>query len=287
MWPFGHRKLGLALGSGSARGLAHVGVLKVLEEEGLAPDVVSGTSMGALVGALWCAGTTPARIEEIAGAFDMRSLMSLADVTIKGSAILSGEKVEEFLRKHLPATFEELRVPYACVSTDLALGERVVHRSGDLVRAVRASLSVPVVLMPVHEGARILVDGFLTDPVPVELARELGADVVIAVDVCGAGRLTTREGQDEPGGWLGDLRAALKGEGPRSRGISGFEIAAATVEVMERQLALASLAKADVVISPEVHEFAGYQFLSAARLIELGETAARSGVSAMRRAAHR
>jgi len=243
--------------------------------------------MGAVVGALWAAGVSPAEIEAIAAAFDMRTLMSLADVTIKGGAMLSGEKVEAFLRLHLPASFGDLRVPFACASTDLATGEPYVHRQGDLVQAVRASLSVPVVLMPVRDGAHVLVDGFLTNPVPVSLARELGADVVVAVDVCGAGRLAKKEEQDDPGGWLGDLRAALRGEGPRTRGTSGLEVAAATVEVMERQLALVSLAQADVVISPEVHEFAGYQFLSATALVEFGEAAARAAVEEIRRKARR
>jgi predicted acylesterase/phospholipase RssA len=287
MWPFGHRKLGLALGSGSARGLAHIGVLKALVDSDLEPEFVTGTSMGAVVGALWCAGKTPAQIQEIAGTFDIRTLMSLADVTIKGSAILSGEKVEEFLRAHLPATFGDLAVPFACVSTDLATGERVVHRRGDLVHAVRASISVPVVFMPVSDGGRLLVDGFLTDPVPVSLCRDLGADVVVAVDVCGSGRITTGEEHDESGGFLSDLRAMIRGEGPRTRGTSGLEIATASIEVMERQIAHASLARADVVISPEVHDFAGYQFLSSSMIVDLGEAAARGAVDAVRHAARR
>jgi len=288
MWPFGHRSLGLTLGSGSARGIAHIGVLKVLVADGLVPDVVTGTSIGAVVGALWAAGKTPEEIQTIAEAFDIRSLMSLADVTIKSGAMLSGEKVEEFLRGHLPATFEELAVPFACVSTDLATGERVVFRRGDLVHAVRASLSVPVVFLPVRGDGRILVDGFLTDPVPVSLARELGADVVVAVDVTGAGRLAcAQENEGSSGGFLGDLRSAFRAEGPRMRGASSLDIAAATVEVMERHLSLASLARANVVISPEVHEFAGYQFLSATRLVELGEAAARTALEDVHRSAHR
>ncbi len=287
MWPFGHKRLGLVLGSGSARGLAHIGVLKVFEEADVRPDVITGTSIGALVGAMWAAGKTAAEIEAIAGAFDMRTLMSFADVTIKGGAILSGTKVEAFLRAHLPATFEELGVPFGCVATDLSTGERVAFRSGDLVQAVRASISVPVVLMPVRDGERVLVDGFLTDPMPVSLARELGANVIAAVDVSGAGRLTSQSDQDDPGGWFGDLRAALRGEGPRRRGTSSLEIAAATVEVMERQLALVSLEHADVVISPQVGCYAGYQFLSSRELVELGATAARGAVEEIGRKMHR
>ncbi|PKO58098.1 MAG: hypothetical protein CVU24_17775, partial [Betaproteobacteria bacterium HGW-Betaproteobacteria-18] len=262
MWPRKHKKLGIALGSGSARGLAHVGVLKVLVAEGLAPEVVTGTSMGAVVGSLYAAGYSPDEIDGIARGFDIKSLVSLADVTIRGGALLSGEKVEAFLRKHLPATFEELSLPFGCVSTDLAQGGRVVHRSGDLVQAVRASLSIPLVFMPVRENEQILVDGFLTDPIPVSLARDLGADVVAAVNVCGAGRLESGADGGNDGGMLKDLHAALRGEGPRNRGTSGLEVVAATMEVMERYIAAPALESADIVITPEVGEFAGYQFLS-------------------------
>lgn len=286
MWPFGHKRLGLVLGSGSARGLAHIGVLKVFEEAGIRPDVITGTSMGALVGAMWAAGTTAAEIEAVAGAFDMRTLMSLADVTIKGGAILSGTKVDAFLHDNLPATFEELEIVFGCVATDLSTGERVVFRRGDLVQAVRASVSVPVVLMPVRDGERVLVDGFLTDPVPVSLARELGANIIAAVDVCGTGRLTSQADTADPGGWFADLRAALRGEGPRTRGTSTLEIAAATVEVMERELARVSLEHADVVISPDVGTYAGYQFLSSRELVELGASAAREAIEELRRKAH-
>lgn len=287
MWPFGPKRLGVALGSGSARGLAHIGVLRALAERGLAPDVVTGTSMGALVGAMYAAGHTPDEMEQIARGFDVKSLVSLADVTIRSGALLSGEKVELFLAEHLPATFEELQMPFGCVSTDLALGTRVVHTTGDLIHAVRSSLSIPLVFMPVRMDDQLLVDGFLTDPVPVSLAHELGADIVVAVDVCGDGRLEPGNGTDNDGGMLKDLRAALKGEGPRRRGLSGLEIAAATVEVLERQAAMPALAAADVVISPEVHGFAGYEFLAVEQLVGLGEQAGRASVDAVRKRVRR
>lgn len=284
---FGPRKLGVALGSGSARGLAHVGVLKVLESRGLAPDIVTGTSMGAVVGALYAAGLTPVEIEEIALGFDVKSLLSFADMTMKSGALLSGEKVEEFLGEHLPATFAELRMPFGCVSTDLATGERAVHTEGDLVQAVRASMSIPVIFMPVRVGERILVDGFLCDPVPVSLARELGAKVVVAVDVSGDGRLQPGAEADNGIGLLKDLRAALRGERTRSRGVTGLEIASASIEVLERNLAMRSLASADLVISPEVHEYAGYQFLSVESLVERGEAVTDALTDQIRRRARR
>ena len=287
MWRSAPKSLGYALGSGAARGIAHIGVLKALLAESLTPDVVTGTSMGAVVGAMYAAGRSPDEIERIAAGFDMKSLFSLADMTIRSGALLSGEKVEEFLAKHLPATFEELSIPFGCVSTDLSRGERVVHTSGDLVQAVRASLSIPMVFMPVRDGKRILVDGFLTDPVPVSLARSLGAKVTVAVDVSGAGRLQASDAGGDDGGLLKDLRSALKGEGPRIRGMSGLEVAAATLEVLERQVAQPALAEADLVVSPEVHDFAGYQFLAVDQLVLIGEQAGRAAATRIRRLARR
>lgn len=287
MWLSSRKTLGYALGSGSARGIAHVGVLKALVAEGLAPDVVAGTSMGAVVGALYAAGLSPEQIESIALGFDMKSLFSLADVTIRSGALLSGEKVEEFLAEHLPATFEELRIPFGCVSTDLSRGERTVHTSGDLIQAVRASLSIPMVFMPVRDGDSVLVDGFLTDPVPVSLTRELGATVTVAVDVTGAGRLQPGGTHGDDGGLLKDLRSALRGEGPRIRGTSGLEVAAATFEVLERQVALPALAEADLVVSPDVHDFAGYEFLAVDQLVSLGERAGMAAATRIRKLAHR
>ena len=152
--------------------------------------------------------------------------------------------------------------------------------------AVRASMSVPVVLVPVEDGERLLIDGFLTDPVPVALARSLGAEVVVAVDVSGSGRIERFErGAHDSVGPLKELRAALKGEGPRRRGLSSLDIAAATVEIMERQIAAPALADADVVISPDVHAFGGYEFLSAERIIALGQEAGECAVAEIRRKA--
>jgi predicted acylesterase/phospholipase RssA len=281
---FGPKRIGLALGSGSARGIAHVGVLKALAKAGISPDIVTGTSMGAVVGSLYAACRTPAELERIALDYDIRELISLADVSLRRGPVLNGEKIEEFLRAHLPADFSDLCLPFACVSTDLVTSGRVVHRDGDLVTAVRASLSIPVVFKPVRDGDRLLVDGFLTDPVPVELARELGAQIVVAVDVSGCGRVDPSL-QSEDVGLVREVRSALRGDGPHPRGTSRLDLAVASIETLERGLASRSLAEADVVISPGVHEYAAFEFLSAERLIELGEKAGAAASSEIRRKA--
>lgn len=284
---FGPKRLGLALGSGSARGLAHVGVLKALEQAGLQPDVVTGTSMGAVVGAMYAAGKTPEEIEAISTSYDVKSLLALADVALQRGAVMAGEKVEAFLAEHLPERFEDLKMPFGCASTDLTTGHGVKHTAGDLRRAVRASLSIPVLFAPVTGDGHVLVDGFLTDPIPVALARNLGAEVVVAVDVCGSGTVTADDGQQDSG-LVRDLIGVLRGEPrQRRRGTSGLEVLSASVEIMERHVAQNALRSADVVLSPDVHGFPGYDFVSAADIIAAGERAGRAAAKAIARKAKR
>ncbi|MBN2848385.1 MAG: patatin-like phospholipase family protein [Coriobacteriia bacterium] len=284
---FGPRTLGLALGGGAARGLAHIGVLKVLDAEGLSPDVVTGTSMGAVVGALYAAGMTPAEIETIALGLDVKGLLGLADVAIGKGAMLNGDKVEAFLAERLPATFQELSRPFGCVATDLTKGAVAEFTSGDLVTAVRASMSVPLVFVPVRTADAVYVDGFVTEPVPVSLAERLGADVVAAVEVSGAGVVTLDSDDGKEQGLFKTLHAALAGEESWKRGTSSLEIAAATLETFERRITEASIADADLVISPEVHGISGFEFMAAERIIAAGEVAARGALERLHRKTRR
>lgn len=270
---FGPRSIGLALGGGSVRGLAHVGVLKVLEREGIRPAAIAGTSMGAIVGATYAAGLSPDAIEQIALGLDVRGLLSLADWTRHGGALMSGGKIEALLAEYLPPTFEDLQIPFACTSTDLVAGEGVRHTSGDLVKAVRASMSVPMAFVPVSDGERMLVDGFLTEPVPVELVKALGVRVVVAVEVTGSGRIGAGDVDENDNHAFADLRASIRGERHRPRGTGSMDIAAATIEMLERSLTAYAIKKADVVISPEVHQYAGHEFPFAASIIAEGERA--------------
>lgn len=282
---FGPKRIGLALGAGAARGLAHIGVLKALEAAGIVPDVITGTSMGAVVGSLYAACGTAAQVERVALDYDMRGLVSLADLGLGRGALMDGDDVEAFLAEHLPATFDELGLPFGCVSTDLVRSEAVDYREGDLVRAVRASLSIPVVFKPVHDGERVLVDGALTDPVPVDLARRLGAQFVVAVDVTGKGTVAPPSPEEKETSVLHDVRSVMKGEDLGRRGTSTVEVLAASVETYERQIARRSIRGADLVISPEVHEFRAYDFLSAQALITLGEEAGAAAIAEIRKQA--
>lgn len=175
--------LGLALGGGAALGLAHVGVLRALTRAGLAPDVVTGTSMGAVVGAAYAAGKLDV-LEALARGIDWRRTLKLTDFQLGGSGVLEGRAVEHELRRHFGRQrIEALSVPFAAVATDLMTGEAWTATEGDLVTAVRASISLPAVFAPVRAGDQLLVDGGLVANVPVAAARELGAEIVLGIDV--------------------------------------------------------------------------------------------------------
>lgn len=177
-------KIGYALGGGAARGLSHIGVLKVLHQRGISPDMIAGTSIGAIIGALYAGGYDPEDIEKIVLGLDWKKLANLVDVTLPFSGLLQGKRVVVLLRSILgDMTFSQLRFPFACVATDILSGEQVVIRDGDLVEAVRASISIPGIFTPVELSGRFLVDGGLTNSVPVSICREMGADFVIGVNV--------------------------------------------------------------------------------------------------------
>lgn len=177
------RKLGLALGSGSARGLAHLGVIRALKEFGHEPDIIVGTSIGALIGAIYAAGKLD-QLQSTLQDFDWKKTVSFFDVVLPKSGLLDGVKVSNLVRDHVQTeVIESLEIPFAAVATDLIRGDEVLIRTGDVIEAVRASISVPGIFTPVRRNGHFFVDGGLTNPVPVSAARAMGADIVIAVDL--------------------------------------------------------------------------------------------------------
>lgn len=263
-------------------------MLKVLEAHGLAPDVVAGTSMGALIGALYAAGIPVDEIEQIALGFDVKTISGVGDIALGKGAVFSGSKLQAFLRNHLPATFEELRIPFGCVATDLTRNQPVRFTAGDLIGAVRASISVPLAFLPVVMDDMLLVDGYVSEPIPVKLARHLGAQVVVAVEVCGSGTvpMPADEGLNSMQR-VREWRAAVRAGRPYERAATGPDIMAAVSEAFEQRIAAPALRAADVVISPAVHSFSGIEFGQAAALIAAGEDAALQAVDTVRRRARR
>lgn len=181
---FRKKKVGIALGAGAARGMASIGVLRALHEMGVEFDVVAGTSMGALVGAFEAAGMVET-LESIVSLMDWKKIIGFfTDVVFPRDGLIDGKKVEAFVKQYIrDRDIEDLPLPYAAVATDIESGEEVVLRGGKLIEAIRASISIPGIFTPVKREDRFLVDGALVNPVPVSVVREMGADVVIAVDV--------------------------------------------------------------------------------------------------------
>ncbi len=300
-------KVGLALGSGSARGLAHVGVIRAIEDAGLKVDVIGGTSMGALIGAIYAAGKL-SELEATFRTFDWKKTASFFDVVLPKSGLLDGAKVSELARTHIHTeSIETLPKPFAAVATDIISGEEVIIRTGDVIEAVRASISVPGIFTPVRSNGRILVDGGLTNPVPVSAVRAMGADIVIAVDLNHeiiAGKnlkplLPGDSSEDNVAGmfsrWMGDYRLSMKdirqrllaGNNPASaqfrKWISAeplpsiFEVLLASINIMETRLTQTrlSLDRPDVIIQPPLGHIRFMEFGRAEEIIAIGYEHAR------------
>jgi len=180
------KKIGLVLGGGGARGLAHIGVLKVLEREKVPVSVIAGTSMGGLIGATYAAGIPPEEIEKEAHRVRKRkNQVKLLDLGFKGSGFIKGVRVYQYIAGMLGdnLTFDDLKIPLAMVAVDLNTGREVVLKKGKVADAIRATISVPGVFSPFKLEQNRLVDGGISNNVPIDVARNLGAEVVIAVDV--------------------------------------------------------------------------------------------------------
>jgi NTE family protein len=246
--------VGLALGGGAAKGFAHIGVIKMLEASGIHVDVVSGTSAGSVVGALYASGMDAFAMQQAAMALDEASLR---DVRLFSGGLVQGRKLQDYvdgLVRQRP--IERLKLPFAAVATELETGQRTVFRHGDTGAAVRASCSVPGVFEPAAIGGRHYVDGGVVSPVPVEAARELGADFVIAVDI------SARSDGTVPVDMLG--------------------IVGRSVVIMGQHLGAQELARADVVIRPQVNDIGAADFAQKERAIMEGEKAALAAIPVIR-----
>ena len=247
-------KLGLALGGGAARGFAHIGVIKVLESHGIYPDYVVGASAGAVVGSLYAAGYDAFAMQKIAQQLDEKIF---ADWTLGGRGLLKGEALQEFINQRIERRpLEQLKRRFATVATDLNSGERVVFRTGDTGMAVRASAAVPGVFQPTQFRGHSYVDGGLTSPVPVQAAREMGADIVIAVDISA-----------RPEGQPTDSPTAIMWQ---------------TTTIMGGAIAATELKGADVVIRPKLPYVKSRDFTARNDALLEGERAAQAALPAIR-----
>jgi NTE family protein len=248
--------IGLALGGGFARGVAHIGVLKVLEEEGIPVSVVTGTSVGALIGACYCSGLSLAEMQEVA---HNTRFTSFARWTLSRMGFASNDRMISFLTRTLKCkTFEELRIPLGVTATDFNTGEGVVFHSGPIIDPVRASCAYPGMFLPVEIRGRYLVDGMLSHPVPTRPLREMGADRVIAVHLKGT--------------WT-------NGGPPRNL----FDVVGQSFAIAQDAMSCLWRDAADIVIEPDVAGFAYDDFKRADDLIHAGEVAMRNALPEVRK----
>jgi NTE family protein len=254
-------RIGLALGSGSARGWAHIGVIRALAEQGIEADTVAGTSIGALVGAVHVDGKLDG-LETWVRKLNRKGIMRLLDLSISGG-VLRGERLMEFFRgQFIGREFSELSRPYGAIATDFETGQEVWLREGSVADAVRASIATPGLFRPVVRDGRILVDGGLVNPVPVTLARALGADLVIAVDLdADKPRARAREGW-RPRGNRNFLEKLLPRHAPpealeESPLPSMFDVINGSLHIMQVRIARSRLAgePADVLLTPRLGHF--------------------------------
>ncbi|MDE2259049.1 MAG: patatin-like phospholipase RssA [Betaproteobacteria bacterium] len=288
-------RVGLALGGGSARGWAHVGVIRALEEAGIHPDLVCGTSVGAMVGAAYAAGELD-RFEQWLLTMGVSDVLSFMDISLSGG-VLKGDRIMEFFRRNfVDRPIEELSLPFAAVATSLRTGAEVWLREGSTVEAVRASIALPVLFTPVLRDGMTLVDGGLVNPVPVSLARAMGAELVIAVDL-NSDMLDPHIPPEPPseipgspvGEWiqklqknLGALMPAPSADTPKLP--SMLDVMGSSINIMQVRITRSRMAgePPDIIIAPRLAHFGLFDFHRSKEAIEAGKRSVQTSLHNLR-----
>ncbi len=288
-------RIGLALGSGAARGWAHIGVIRELERNDIVPDIVCGTSIGSLVGAAMASGELQ-RLEKWVRSLKWQNVFGYFDLTMSGG-LIKGEKLFAFFRDNFcDRDIKDLDTPFGAIATELASGREIWLREGSLFEAVRASISLPGLFTPVERDDQLLVDGGLVNPIPVSMCRALGADVVIAVDLNAdllsaarrgrAGVLAMSDATAADSASLLDriqekLAGALSLQSTDHDTPSMLDVVTASINIMQVRLTRSRLAgePADALITPRLAHFALLDFHRANEAIEAGEEAAQNVMS--------
>ncbi len=298
--------VGIALGSGAARGLANIGVLKVLEEAGITIDIIAGTSMGAFIGAMYAAGVPVTQMEQAALEIDWFRMARLLDPVLPTSGLTDGKKLVAFIAELLPARdFKDLKQTLAVTATDINTGEAIIIKQGDLLEALHASLAFPGIFSPVRFGKRFLVDGGLCKPIPTDVARSLGAEKIIGISTIPAVVKQTPEtflpaihGRDKTvSRWRGlfsargieqAMRSALGQEIEETeveiteylKTPNIFRVCAQSVAIMENVINELRLRQNphDLIIRPQLDGITLLEFYRAEEIIAAGEKATRAAL---------
>ncbi|MBM9500980.1 patatin-like phospholipase RssA [Leptospira sp. 201903071] len=278
------RIVGLALGSGSARGWSHIGVIRVLESYGWKPDIICGTSIGSIVGAFYAAGKLD-RLEEWVQTLEWKDILGFMDISF-GGGLISGKKLFDFFEKEFKdLNFEHLEKKFGAIATDIDNGAEIWLREGSVPEAVRASISLPGIFSPVKLGNRWLVDGGLVNPVPVSLCKAMGAEFVIAIDL-NQDLLDRRDSQEEESEkennrksfmsrfWGKDLDENLQKEKDEKPGM--IEVMSKSVNVMQIRITRSRMAgdPPDLIIAPRLRNIGLMEFHRAKECIEEGKKSA-------------
>ena len=245
------KKIGLALGSGGARGIAHIGVIRELLKLGIDIDMVSGSSAGALVGGMYAAGIKIEKIEEMISSLDYTDFWKMLD-PVWGAGLVKGKKMMEFLDKYLDGIkIESLNVPFCAVATNIKTADKVVLDKGELVLAIRASSSIPLIFEPFEINGITLVDGGLSSPVPVLELQKMGADVVIAVNLDAIYFLNKNINRDE--------------------GVNTLSVLTNSYNILRYHLAKMETRDADIVLEPSIEYVSDFDFAHIDSYIKSGE----------------
>lgn len=245
-----HPKVGLALGSGGARGFAHLGVIKVLKEEGIPIDLIAGSSMGALVASFYGAGLDVDRLYKLSRVFKRKYYL---DFTVPKMGFIAGKRVKELIRIFTHGKMiEELDIPIGIVATDLVSGEKVVFKKGPVAEAVRASIAIPGIFVPEKLDGRLFVDGGVVDRIPVSVAKEMGADIVVAVDVSHVK-------------FNSDITSI-------------FDVIIQSIDIMQMELVANREVASDIMIRPRVEMYDSKAFTNIEEIITIGEEEAKKHI---------
>ena len=258
-------KVGLALGGGAARGLAHIGVLEVFDKEDIPIDMIAGTSAGAAIGALYAQKKDTSVIRDLARNLSRKRLISLADPNLSRTGLIKGNKIIDLFKVVISRSvqFSDLRKPFACIATDIMNGDEVIISQGSVLEGIRASISIPLIFSATRWRGRYLVDGGLINPVPVSTLKNMGADFIIAVNVIP--NLKTELVQSEH----------IKGPGI-------LDIIMHSMYIGNALLVRHSLEGADISIEPQVRHIGAGDFHKAEECILQGKKAAEASIPKIR-----
>lgn len=261
------KKVGIALGGGAARGLAHIGVLEVLEKERIPIDMIAGTSAGAIVGALFAEGMSAAEIKKELLEMELtKKSWQMVDISLPKTGFISGKKLIDLLKNYIgDVDFSDLKIPFACTSTDIMTGEEVIISKGSVLEAVRASIAVPIIFSASQYNERFLVDGGLVDQIPVAVIKDMNADITIAVNVTPRIKKTKKRIY---------IEEADPSRQPLEKEPNMYTIMMNYMSIMNSRAADASLKKADIVIEPRLAGISFTDFKKAEQCILEGEFAA-------------